>query len=71
MGGNHLREQYVSDVSDVLRFAFLRALAGQDRTLAVAWHYAPGDDRCADGQHLEWRDEPRSLRCRTALPMQA
>ena len=29
-----------------------------DRTLGVAWYYAPGDDGRADGRHLEWRDEP-------------
>ncbi|HZS85314.1 MAG TPA: hypothetical protein VFA50_20750 [Stellaceae bacterium] len=36
---------------------FLRALAGADRTLGIAWYYAPGDDGRADGRHLEWRDE--------------
>jgi hypothetical protein len=53
-----MRDQYAGDVSDVLKFAFLRALAGADRTLGVAWYYAPGDDGRADGRHLEWRDEP-------------
>ena len=53
-----MRDQYAGDVSDVLKFAFLRALAGNDRTLGVAWYYAPGDDGRADGRHLEWRDEP-------------
>lgn len=53
-----MRDQYAGDVSDVLKFAFLRALAGTDRTLGVAWYYVPGDDGRADGRHLEWRDEP-------------
>ncbi len=48
-----MRDQYAGDVSDVLNFAFLRALAGQDRTLGVAWYFAPGDDRRADERHLE------------------
>lgn len=52
-----MRDQYAGDVSDVLKFAFLRALAGRDRTLGVAWYYAPGDDGRPDGRHLEWRDE--------------
>lgn len=52
-----MRDQYAGDVSDMLKFAFLRALAGADRTLGIAWYYAPGDDGRADGQHLEWRDE--------------
>ncbi len=52
-----MRDQYAGDVSDVLKFAFLRALAGADRTLGIAWYYAPGDDGRPDGRHLEWRDE--------------
>jgi hypothetical protein len=53
-----VRDQYAGDVSDVLKFALLRALAGDDRVLGIAWYYAPGDDGRADGRHLEWRDEP-------------
>ena len=52
-----MRDQYAGDISDVLKFAFLRALADQDKTLGVAWYYAPGDDGRPDGRHLEWRDE--------------
>jgi hypothetical protein len=52
-----MRDQYVGDVSDVIKFAFLRALAGQDRTLGIAWYYAPGNDGQSDGRHLEWRQE--------------
>jgi hypothetical protein len=52
-----VRDQYAGDVSDVLKLAFLRALAGANRTLGIAWYYAPGDDGRADGRHLEWRDE--------------
>lgn len=53
-----MRDQYAGDISDVLKFAFLRALAGENRTLGVAWYYAPGDDGRPDGRHIEWRDEP-------------
>lgn len=53
-----MRDQYAGDVSDVIKFALLRALAGSDRTLGVAWYYAAGDDGKPDGRHLEWRDEP-------------
>lgn len=53
-----MRDQYAGDISDLLKFAFLRALAGTDRTLGVAWYYAPGDDGRPDGRHFEWRDEP-------------
>ncbi|MBZ0148336.1 MAG: hypothetical protein K8F62_12470 [Pseudorhodoplanes sp.] len=53
-----MRDQYVGDVSDVLKFAFLRALNGDDRKPGVAWYYVPTDDGRPDGRHLEWRDEP-------------
>jgi hypothetical protein len=52
-----MRDQYAGDVSDFLKFAFLRAVAGANRTLGIAWYYAPGDDGRPDGRHLEWRDE--------------
>lgn len=52
-----MRDQYAGDISDVLKFSFLRALAGADRTLGVAWYYAPGYDGRQDGRHLEWRYE--------------
>jgi hypothetical protein len=52
-----MRNQYAGDVSDVLKFTLLRALAGKDRTLGIAWYYAPGDDGRSDGRHLKWRDE--------------
>jgi hypothetical protein len=53
-----MRDQYAGDVSDVLKFAFLRALAGDDRTLGIAWYYTSGHDGRTDGRHIEWRDEP-------------
>jgi hypothetical protein len=53
-----MRDQYAGDVSDVLKFSFLRALAGADHRLGIAWYYAPGDDGRPDGRHLEWHDEP-------------
>lgn len=52
-----MRDQYAGDVSDVLKFAFLRALAGTDRKLGIAWYHASGDNGRADGRHLEWREE--------------
>jgi hypothetical protein len=52
-----VRDQYAGDVSDLMKFAFLRALVGPDRTLGIAWYYASGDDGRADGKHLEWRQD--------------
>lgn len=53
-----MRDQYAGDVSDLLKFAFLRSLAGANRRLGVAWYYVPHNDGRADGRHLEWRDDP-------------
>ncbi|MER9247594.1 hypothetical protein [Mesorhizobium sp. M0590] len=51
-----MRDRYAGDVSDDLKSAFQRAVAGADRTLSIAWNYAPGDDGRPDGRHLEWHD---------------
>lgn len=40
-----------------MKFAFLRALTGTDRTLGVAWYYSQKNDGRTDGRHLEWREE--------------
>lgn len=53
-----MRDQYVSDISDLIKFSLLRALAGEDRILGIAWYYVPGNDGRADGRHLEWLREP-------------
>jgi apolipoprotein N-acyltransferase len=45
------------DVSDVNKIAFLRALAGEDRMLGVAWYYPPNHDGRSQGRRLEWRDK--------------
>lgn len=53
-----MRDQYVGDVSDVIKFSFLRALANSDRRLRIAWYYLPGHDGRPDGRHREWQGEP-------------
>jgi hypothetical protein len=52
-----MRDQYVGDISDLLKFSLLRALVGRDRRLGIGWYYAVGDDNALDGRHLEWRDQ--------------
>ena len=55
--GETARDQFPGDISGVLKFAFLRALADAGRTLGVASYYSPGDDGRLDGRHLEWRNQ--------------
>ncbi|OZB38331.1 MAG: hypothetical protein B7X48_13545 [Acidiphilium sp. 34-60-192] len=53
-----MRDQYVGDISDVLKFAFLRALTNQNnKTLGVAWYYMQENDGGMDGCHIEWQGE--------------
>lgn len=52
-----MRDQYAGDISDLLKFGLLRALAGADRVLGIVWYYVPGDDGRPDGRHLEWRQD--------------
>jgi len=52
-----MRDQYVGDVTDVLKYALLRTLVGDDLTLGVAWYYVPKNDGRPDGRHREWREQ--------------
>jgi hypothetical protein len=52
-----MRDQYAGDVSDVIKFGLLRALAGDDKRLGIAWYYVPGHDGKPNGRHIEWRQE--------------
>jgi hypothetical protein len=52
-----MRDQYAGDISDLIKFAFLRALAGTDRHLGVAWYYVNEHDGRKDGGHIHWRDD--------------
>ena len=53
-----MRDQYAGDISDFLKYALLRQLAGGGaRRLGVAWYYIPGQDGRADGRHLEWQND--------------
>lgn len=52
-----MRDQYAGDVSDFVKFAFLRALIADDMRLGVAWYYVPEHDGGPDGRHLEWRGD--------------
>jgi len=52
-----MRDQYAGDIRDLVKYSFLRALAGDDRQLGLGWYYNPSHDGRADGRHIEWREE--------------
>jgi len=58
-GPNLMRDQYAGDISDLLKFALLRALAESDRTIGVGWYLNPQDDGRLDGRHCEYRTETK------------
>ena len=49
-----MRDQYAGDISDLLKFSFLRELATDNRTVGVAWYYNPEHDGRPDGRHREY-----------------
>lgn len=53
-----MRDQYVGDISDYLKFAFLRAVRHDYNQLGMAWYYLPGHDGRPDGQHVDYLMEP-------------
>jgi hypothetical protein len=53
-----MRDQYAGDISDYLKFAFLREVAPTGVSLGVAWYYLDGHDGRADGRHEEYLSDP-------------
>jgi hypothetical protein len=56
-----LKDQYVGDVNDYLKYALLRALAPDGSNIAVAWMLTPSDQR-SDGQRLRYLTQPHDFR---------
>jgi len=56
-----MRDQYVGDISDYLKFAFLRAVTPYYTQLGMAWYYLPEHDGRPDGNHTEYLAEPAWL----------
>jgi hypothetical protein len=54
-----MRDQYAGDISDLLKFALLRALATDDRSLGVCWYYNPAHDGRPDGRHRDYLNNPK------------
>jgi hypothetical protein len=65
-----LKDQYVGDVNDYLKYALLRALAPDGSDLSVAWMLTPSDQR-SDGQRLSYLTQPRRFRSLDATLFEA
>ena len=52
-----MKDQYAGDITDYIKFAFLRAFMGRNgNRLGVAWFHVEGHDGKADGGHVEYLD---------------
>jgi hypothetical protein len=49
-----MRDQYAGDISDYLKFSFIRYVVPRSAVLGVAWYYLPNHDGRADGRHDEY-----------------
>jgi hypothetical protein len=56
-----MKNQYVGDVNDYLKYALLRALIHQDFQLYVVWMLTESDDR-TDGQRVAYLGRPHEFR---------
>lgn len=56
-----MKDQYVGDVNDFLKYALLRGLAGRSLSLAVIWMLTPSDGR-GDGSKLGYLSRPSEYR---------
>jgi hypothetical protein len=54
-----MRDQFAGDISDLLKFSLLRALAKNDKRLGIGWYFVQGHNNRHDGRHREFCDEPK------------
>ena len=59
--GLKMKDQYAGDITDYIKFAFLRSLMeGNRKRLGIAWFHVAGHDGKTDGGHVEYLKD-RSL----------
>jgi hypothetical protein len=51
-----MRDHYVGDITDFIKFALLRRLQSPNRLLGISWYYIESCDNSCDGLHIEWTD---------------
>lgn len=56
-----MKNQYVADINDYVKYALLRALAPPNRPVAVVWMLTAGDGR-TDGRRLNYLGQPIRFR---------
>jgi hypothetical protein len=56
-----VKDQYVGDVDDYLKYALSRALTNRSERLVVVWMLTPSDER-TDGRRLSYLGQPQRYR---------
>ncbi|MGB7077622.1 MAG: hypothetical protein WBD53_10570 [Xanthobacteraceae bacterium] len=54
-----MRDQYVGDITDYLKFSLIRAVVSPNAKLGIAWYYIPARDGRRDGRHTEYLKEDK------------
>lgn len=57
-----MQDRYAGDIGDYIKLSLLRAIAGIDRTLGVAWYLVGNETHNADGKHVSYTQNPRVWR---------
>jgi len=52
-----MRDQYAGDITDFLKFFYIRSVVPPRSKLGVAWYYIPTHDGRLDGRHTEYLAE--------------
>jgi hypothetical protein len=54
-----MRDQYAGDITDFLKFSYIRTVVPPQSKLGVAWYYIPTHDGRRDGRHTEYHREEK------------
>jgi hypothetical protein len=54
-----MRDQYAGDITDFLKFSYIRTVVPLRSKLGVAWYYIPTHDGRRDGCHIEYQQEEK------------
>ena len=57
--GIRMRDQYAGDISDYIKFAFLRCLLLPKQMLGIGWYYLGEHDGRRDGRHREYLSDSK------------
>ena len=57
-----MRDQYVGDIGDYVKYGLLRALAPAPKKLGVIWYKTAGGQQGSDGRYTEYLHAPKTYR---------